>query len=409
MSGHIRNKGKRQDGSTKWEARWRNPLNPAERRERMFRAKQDAQRWLLELDAASHQGTLIDPYKAQTPSQTIAAEWANTWLDLEPKTIAGYDHILRKHVLPAFGPAPVQSITPDVIQAWVGELSQGPPRRNPTTVRNIYAVLRGLLKFAVQRRYIATNPCEAVRLPKRNLPRQARHLYLTPHEVNELATALPVPYDTAVYVAAYCGLRAGELWALRRQDIDLLNGTITVARAFKEVYSSNPDLDSGLLVGAPKSRASNRVVSIPAPVKALLVAYLGQTLPGGEHREALVFASPDGSAIRHGSFYSDVFRRAVAATWPAPHRLHGLRFHDLRHTCASLSLAISPNLHVVKERLGHESITTTIDTYGHLLPSTDVALMEGLSALFEQGATPPVSDSGRVTPLRPPDGSGPSS
>ena len=263
MSGHIRNKGKRQDGSTKWEARWRNPLNPAERREKMFRAKERAARWLSDLDTQTYQGTLIEPSRAVTPLSDIAAEWADTWLDLEPKTIAGYDHILRKHVLPRFGNQPIHSIRPDLIQAWVGELSQGPPRRNPTTVRNIYAVLRGLMKFAVERRYIATNPCEAVRLPKRRNRQAKRHLYLTPQEVNELSANLPAPYDTAVYVAAYCGLRAGELWALRREDIDLLNGTISVSRALKEVYSSNPDLATGLIVGAPKSRASNRVVSIP--------------------------------------------------------------------------------------------------------------------------------------------------
>jgi integrase len=403
MSGHIRNKGKRQDGSTKWEARWRNPLNPAERRERIFRTRQEADRWLLELDSAAHTGTLVDPFRAQTPVQQIADEWQNTWLDLEPKTKAGYDNILRKHVLPSLGSQPIQSVTPDVIQAWVTRLSDGPPRRNPTTVRNVYAVLRGLLRFAQERRYIASNPTSAVRLPKRRrgaaTDKPAR-LYLTPAEVNQLAKQLPAPYDTAIYVAAYCGLRAGELWALRREDIDAIRGTISVHRAFKEVYASNPQLATGLIEGAPKSRASNRTVSVPAPILSILRAYLSQPLPGGDEPESLVFTQ-NGEPVRHGQFYKRIFRPAVWRAWPAPNKLRKLRFHDLRHTCASLSLAISPNLHVVKERLGHESITTTIDTYGHLIPSADAALMEGLGQMFLEAEQPPASN---VRPLHPPSG-----
>jgi len=93
-----------------------------------------------------------------------------------------------------------------------------------------------------------------------------------------------------------------------------------------------------------------------------------------------------GYPVRHGQFSKRVFRPAVKATLPqladyANRR--GLRWHDLRHTCASLSLAVSPNLHVVKERLGHKDIRMTINTYGHLVPSVDRALADGLGAMFE--------------------------
>ena len=92
----------------------------------------------------------------------------------------------------------------------------------------------------------------------------------------ELAEAMPANYRTATVLAAYSGLRAGELWALRRCDVDLLKGTITVARAFKEVYGralgdSADDDEHGLLIGAPKSRASNRVVSIPGAAQGDLL------------------------------------------------------------------------------------------------------------------------------------------
>ena len=78
--------------------------------------------------------------------------------------------------------------------------------------------------------------------------------------------------------------------------------------------------------------------------------------------------------------------------WPKGHRLYAVRWHDLRHTCAALSLSIAPNLHVVKERLGHEDIRTTVNIYGHLLPSVDAALADGLDTLYES--------SDNVSPIR---------
>lgn len=132
--------------------------------------------------------------------------------------------------------------------------------------------------------------------------------------------------------------------------------------------------------------------------------------------DAVVFTSATGCAIRHNLFYKRIFKLAVAGrperrytrrgkpiTVPAvpavpaalPARLHGLRWHDLRHTCASLSLAApGGNLHVVKERLSHDDIRTTINIYGHLLPSVDEALADGLDAMHADSAPD------NVTPLR---------
>jgi integrase len=101
--------------------------------------------------------------------------------------------------------------------------------------------------------------------------------------------------------------------------------------------------------------------------------------------------------VRHGNFYRRVFKpmlvgdednedpkkRRKAAL---PKELHALRWHDLRHTAASLSLAVTPNLHVVKERLGHEDIRTTINIYGHLLPNVDAALADALGEMFDATA-----------------------
>ena len=107
--------------------------------------------------------------------------------------------------------------------------------------------------------------------------------------------------------------------------------------------------------------------------------------------DRLLFVTPTGRPVRHNLFYKRIFRPAVKAALPA--RLHAFRWHDLRHTCAALSLAASPSLAVVKERLGHENVQTTVDLYGKLVPSVDAALADAVGAsIFDVPAN--------VTPIR---------
>jgi len=210
-------------------------------------------------------------------------------------------------------------------------------------------------------------------------------MFLEPAEVRALAETIDPHWRVAVYVAAYCGVRAGKLWALRRQDVDVMRGDLSVRQALKEINGAEhlPPEERGLIIGEPKSQASKRKLTLPAPIKALLAEHLLRPLGGGEPG-SLIFTTPSGLPVRHGLFYSRVFRPAVAQA--LPHKAN-LRFHDLRHTCASLSLAVpGAGLHIVKERLGHEDIRTTINTYGHLLPSVEAALADGLAEMFAAAA-----------------------
>lgn len=226
----------------------------------------------------------------------------------------------------------------------------------------------------------AANPCDAVRLPKRQHgARPPERLFLTPPEVAALAEAIQPHYRVFVYTAAYTGLR--ELEGLRRKHVDLLRGTIRVEEALKEIRGH-------LVFGEPKSAASRRTVSLPKAIRELLSEHLAVASVAGNGPDALVFTTPSGKPIRHNLFYKRVFKPAVERALPPEKQ--GLRFHDLRHTCASLSLAVAPNLHAVKERLGHEDIRTTINTYGHLVPSVDAALSEGLDEMFASANEPGV-------------------
>jgi integrase len=283
--------------------------------------------------------------------------------------------VLQVHLLPEFGGRKVSRITPSLVQAYVSRLqAQG---AKAGTIRNIYAVLRNALNTGVRLKMIAANPCQGVKLPR--MPREPM-LFLDGEEVAALAETIDPRYRVMIYTAAYTGLRAGELLALRRQDVDLLRGVIHVRRALKELHGvDTPEAERGLVFGPTKTH-EQRTLSLPRFLRDLLSDHLAQPLPGGNDAEALVFASPNGLPLRHNLWYRRIFKPAVRAALPPAK--HGLRFHDLRHTAASLLIAAGAHPKAVMERLGHSDIRITMNRYGHLLPSVDSALSEALDASF---------------------------
>lgn len=132
-------------------------------------------------------------------------------------------------------------------------------------------------------------------------------------------------------------------------------------------------------------------MSLPAFLRDMLTDHL-KTLPGGIDPEALVFTNPAGGPIHQVAWLRTHFK--PAAKLAVPER-PGLRFHDLRHTAASLLIAHGAHPKAIQERLGHASITTTLDRYGHLMPGLDTALMAGLDAPHAAASAPPDS----VVPL----------
>jgi integrase len=429
MAGHIK-KRKRADGSYGYQARITDPLNPERHIVKTFDRKGDAERWLSRQAVAIEGGEFIDPRRAKRPLAEIIDAWRETWVDLEPKTRVGYESVLSKHITPKYGTSPVGSITARSLQQHFNTLSK---TLAPKTLRNVYGVFSGIFRIAIERRYLAASPLAAVKLPRRG-QRSRRMLFLAPSEVRALALRMPERYRLPVFIAAYQGPRAGELWALRRKDVNPLTGDLHIVNAIKEVNSSAETLDGdkGLIVGATKTH-QDRKGKLPRFLRELLAAHLAEpstpnrdgtvlvirdTKDGPEwdrsgdpfDPDAVLFTTARGQAVRHNMFYKRVFRPVIAGRpaaeakrgraarpvvpglWPEGHRLHRLRWHDLRHTCAALSLSIAPNLSVVKDRLGHDDIRTTINIYGHLLPSVDEALADGLDALY---------GTDNVTPLRP--------
>lgn len=460
MPGHVRARKdkngrvkKRADGSTIWQARWR-PADDASdrsREERNFRTKMEGERWIAQRDSDVLRGAYAPAKRGEVLVSALADELRGVWTakGLEPKTRAGYEAILSRWLVGESDPlrpgrpcrfarVKVAAVTTKMVQEFVEEVAA---IRAPNTVRRIYGVLSALLKLAAQRGYIAADPCSAVALPsKRRAGVRRSHVYLEGHELRALACALPAHWRLPVLLDGSCGLRAGEVWALRRRDIDLLRRELSVRFALKEVNSTAlDDSTKGLIVGHPKSAASRRKVSIPALLLPMLETHLSDLGPRGEHGYAvaredpndenradlgwsddpmdpdrLVFVTPvlmpkragkqrrGGYPVRHNAFYKKVFIPAARAAFPAraaaadaaaakraaerarkapcPGTVTPVRWHDLRHTAATLALAGGAPMAMVKERLGHENIATTVDLYGKRVPSVDAAIADAVGA-----------------------------
>lgn len=381
-----------------WQARIPDPARPGttHKLERTFRTKVEAEAWAASQITDRQRGEWVDPRKAERTFAEVVETWKESWPNrLGSGTASLYSGILNTYLLPAFGQAAIGRIERGGVQGFVNKLTSD--GLAPGTVRNVYACLRNALNTAVKLDWIKVNPCNNVDLPR---ARREEMLCLTADEVRLLAEKIDPHYRVLVYVAAYTGLRAGELLALQRQDVDLLRGVVHVRRALK-------DVDGVLEVGQVKTASSRRSVTLPASIKALLETHLSSALPGGNGPTDLVFPSKTGKPIRHRLFMRRHFRPAVAgrtekdgteSPGALPHKAT-LRFHDLRHTAASLAIHAGAHPLLVSKMLGHSSVQITLDRYSHLMPNVSEALAEKLDALFVAAETPEAGPS-KVADLR---------
>lgn len=254
---------------------------------------------------------------------------------------------------------------------WVAELdAQG---YAPATVRKAYQLLAAALDAAVEFGLIGRSPCRGVRLPKLETTAEIR--FLDAAEISLLADAIDSRYSAMVLAAAYTGLRFSELRAHRVDRIDTLRRTIRVAASLVKNRGQ-------FYFEEPKSEASCRTVRVPPFLVDVLAAHLATHGDGSD----LVFSAPTGGPIRRNNFRRRIWLPAVEASVGRP-----CAFHDLRHSHAALSIAQGEHPKVVQERLGHASIKTTLDTYGHLFDGLDEAAAADVHAMCTREDAPVIS------------------
>ncbi len=332
-------------------------------RSKTFKRKGDAESFLRTVEADVLRGTWVDPNAGKILLRDWGTQWETT-VNLRPSTRARDKATYKNHVETAFGEVPIASINHLAVRQWVAKLSAS--GLAPATVHKAYQVLAKILRAAVDAGLLVGSPCDRVPLPR--IEREEMR-FLDPTAVARLASAIDPRYRALVLLGAYAGLRAGELFGLRRERLDLLRGRVDVVEIAVEVSGH-------FFVGPPKTRAGRRSVPLPRCVLDEVAAHVAD-VPTAE----LVFPAPNGGPIRASLFRRRIWQPAVDNAQLAP-----LRLHDLRHTAVALWIAAGASAHEVAARAGHTSSSVVLDRYGHLLPHAEERVTNALDDLARAGA-----------------------
>ncbi len=370
-----------------YRARYVGPDTLLHRASHLFVAKIDAESWLAAEARLISSGTWTPPTDRARARQAVitfgpfAAEWLAS-RTLKPRTVEHYQRLLDRLILPTFTAVPVKAITPDTVRTWHTSIGS----QHPTQRAHAYSLLRSILHDAVADQIIVTNPCHI--RGAGNSKRVHKVQVLTPAEVNELAAAMPERLRLMTLFAAWCGLRFGELVELRRSDLDVTNGVIKVRRGAVRVKGS-------IVVGTPKSEAGIRDVAIPPHLLPAVREHLGSFVTG---RDGLLFPGANGGTLQPSVLYGKApatikdkatGEKSVRPGWGfyAARAAIGyplLRWHDLRHTGAVLSVLHGATLPDVMGRLGHSTPGAAM-RYQHAAAGRDAQIAARMSASVESG------------------------
>lgn len=290
------------------------------------------------------------------------------------RTHDDYVEKLNRYVRPLIGRLKLADVRPlDVQSIYTAMRDRGLSAR---TIRYAHAVLSSAFKQAVRWNMLAHNPCAAVELPR--MERKEMQA-LTPDEVGRfLAKATDDEFGVLFAFALATGMRPEEYLALKWSDIDLENRTSMVTRTI--VWRKG----GGWYFGEPKTTSSRRTVTFPESIARALKSHrLRQSeiklrMGASYSLENLVFATLEGTPLNPRNLTQRHFKPLLKAAGLSP----TFRLYDLRHSCASLLLGANEHPKIVSERLGHASITLTLDTYSHVLPSMQQGASEKLERIL---------------------------
>jgi len=316
------------------------------------------------------------------PTRLTVAAYLERWLDavrpnLAPTTRRSYEGLLRHQVIRYIGAIPLSKLRPLHVQQLYACLREegradGRGGLGPRTLLHVHRVLSEALGQAVHWQIVARNVCQAVEAPQ---PRRPEMRALSPKEARrllEIGEAADNTSGDAVILALHTGLRLGELLALHWEDVDLERGLVSVRRTLENV--------SGTTFREPKTAKGRRAVPVGPTVverlRRLRRRQLEHSLAAGPswQERGLVFAASDGGLLSGFALRRAFYRLLSQAGLPR------VRFHDLRHTHASLLLARGVHPKVVSERLGHATVGITLDTYSHVLPTLQEQAARDLDA-----------------------------
>jgi integrase len=301
------------------------------------------------------------------PGRRTVGEFMQSWLkrvDVKPRTLEHYELVVRKHIVPFIGSKTLAKLTANDVELLLTNRRKA--GLSPRSVHHVRAVLRNALRKAVRDRLVPFNVASMADAPK--VPMIEMKTF-TPEQVRVFLDAVRGRRLEALYVTTLAvGLRQGEGLGLRWSDIDLEAGTLRVSRALQWIRPQGQASAVPMLV-EPKSRTSRRGVDLPAvaleAMRAHRMRWIDERLHLGDkwlNQWDLVFVGPMGEPLHPKTLWRDYRGVLKSAGLPL------IRYHDLRHSCASLLLLHGVPARMVQEILGHSSISLTLGTYSHVLP-----------------------------------------
>src|ERR687889_1610487 len=311
-------------------------------------------------------------------NQTVS-EYMTHWLEdfakanLASRTYHNYKLQIREHIVPAFGKMKLSKLdTPNIQALYTAKLRDG---LKPSSIRYIHAVLHCALQKAVELRLIPRNPAASAHPPK------IRQEAMTPLDAGQarilLKAAQDDRFDCLYALSLTCGLRMGEALGLKWSDIDLDAGTLRVHRQLQRIREGG-----GLVFSEPKN-ASRRTIDLPQKALEALRSQrkrqIQEQLRAGAKWQdhGLVFASSKGTPMDAQNIVNRYFKPLLRRA-----ELPNIRWHDLRHTCATLLLGRGVHPKMVQHLMGHASIQLTLDRYSHWIPSMGRATAEGMDEVL---------------------------
>lgn len=336
--------------------------------QRVTGTKKDAEKVLTAMLRKLDTGELL-----HEPTRLTVNEYLDHWLETSVKprvrarTYKEYSDTLKRYVRPRIGIRRLRSLKPVDIQAVYSEMQEA---NLGGMVRLTHTLLKGALTQAVKWQMLARNPADYVDLPKRKASAKTRALSREEAE-RFLEATRRSKWHTFFHLMVATGLRPSEALALTWKDVDLAKGTLTVRRSLGWLKG-----EKRFVFNDPKTASSRRTVPLPYGLVKLLSEHMTAQFKKGFIE--LVFCTRAGDPAHQRVIVQEAFKPALArASLSAD-----VRLYDLRHTHATLLLLAGVHPKVVSERLGHASVSITLDVYSHVLPNMQQEAAERLDAML---------------------------
>ncbi|UII57063.1 site-specific integrase [Cytobacillus spongiae] len=327
------------------------------KKQRGFKTKREAEKALAQVEAEVIRGTYIEPTNTLYKDYLLLEWFRGKKATINSQTAKSYENYMNHRIIPKLGHIPLSQLNVMVLQNYIYSLKED--GLASATIKKIYNIIRNSLEHAKTLELLAKNPATNIQLPK------IEKTEMTVWNVEESKAFLHIAREDRLYVAFHLaittGMRQGEILGLRWKYVDLEKGVIRICQTLSHDGKE-------FLVGA-KTASSVRSIKLPDETIVLLrkhkaVIARERLQVGQEYVDHdPVICTSKGTPILPANLRRTYARLIKQADVPA------IRFHDLRHTHATLLLSQGVHAKVISERLGHSNIKTTLDIYSHVLPN----------------------------------------